>query len=518
MARERIPVRKIREVLRLVHECRLSQREAAAAVRVAPSTVQDYLKRADAAGLGWPLPEDLGDERLEVLLFRRDETRQVRGMRSPEWQTVYAEKRKKGVTLQLLWQEYRASNPDGYSYSRFCELYARWAKRLNPTMRLDHRAGERAYVDYAGVTLPYVDAETGEARDATVFVAVLGASSYTYAEAQTSQDLTSWLWGHVGAFEFWGGVPAVVVIDNLKSGVQSPCRYEPTVNDSYHELAVHYGVAVIPARVRHPRDKSKAESAVQSVERWVIAALRKDHLVGLAGANRAIRQRLDWMNDRPMRDFGRSRRQLFEDLDRPALQPLPRSRFQLALWKKAKVSIDYHVEYDRHYYSVPHGLIHATVDVRATPTTVEIVHRGTRVASHPRSQVHGGHTTRAEHMPESHREYAEWTPARVLRWAGEVGANTARLAAEIMASREHPEQGFRSCMGIVRLSKEYSPERLEMAARRALDHGVLSYKGVRKILDNGLDSLPEEEEPVVSSAPHENLRGSDYYAEGGAPC
>jgi len=423
------------------------------------------------------------------------------------------------VTLELLWKEYRDGKPDAYSYSRFCELYRAWKKKLHPTMRLDHKAGERAFIDYAGLTLSYFDIDTGEQREASVFVAALGASSYTYAEAQASQELSNWLLGHVRAFEYWSGVPELAVVDNLRSGVTSPCRYEPDVNPAYHDLAVHYGVAVLPARVLHPRDKPKAETAVQVVERWLMAPLRHERLVGLGAVNKALWERLVWLNGREMKHIGKSRRELFEELDQPALKPLPPTPFELGMWKIAKVAIDYHVQYDHHYYSVPYELIHETVDVRATDTVVEVFRKGVRMTSHARSRVRGGHTTLAEHMPKSHRQYLEWTPERVARWAGKIGPNTEQLAAEVMASREHPEQGFRSCLGIVRLSKDYPAERMEAAARRALDHGVLSYKGVKKILANGLDGLPAEEEPAPPPVGcHENLRGSSYYSEGGDAC
>jgi len=512
MAMERIPVRKIKETLRLRHVCKLSQREIAGAVRVAPSTVSDYLTRANAAGLSWPLPEGIDDDALERLLFVQPEHPAAEVMVLPDWTDVRAELCKKGVTRQLLWQEYIDEHADGYSYSRFCELYREWAKQLKPTMRLDHEAGKRAYIDFPGLTMPYIDPETRKVLTASVFVAVLAASDYTYCEAVKGEDLVSWIGGHERAFEDWGGVPEIVVPDNLRSGVTSPCRYEPDVNPTYYEFAVHCGVAVIPARVRKPRDKSKAEVGVQVVERWVMAPLRHELCVGLAALNAAMRKRREALNDRIMVHLGKSRRQLFEEIDRPALKPLPARPFEMGTWQTVRVAIDYHVRFDWHYYSVPYELIHQEVEVRATLRAVEVFHKSLRVASHLRSKVRGGHTTLPEHMPESHRKYLEWTPEHVLKCAQDVGPLTTQLVKEIMSAAEHPEQGHRSSLGILSLARRYPQERLEAAARRALHYGLLSYKGVRKILESGLDGVAIEEEPSPSPAPpHDNVRGAEYY-------
>lgn len=514
MAMERIPVRKIKETLRLRHACKLSQREVAGAVRVAPSTVSDYLKRAKTAGLSWPLPEGLDDDALERLLFVQSEHPAGEVIPVPDWRKVRAELSGQGVTRQLVWQEYIDEHADGYSYSRFCELYREWAKHLKPTMRFDHKAGERAYIDYPGLTMSYIDPETREVRAASLFVAVLAASDYTYCEAVRGEDLVSWIGGHERAFQDWDGVPAIVVPDNLKAGVTSPCRYEPDVNPTYHEFAVHYGVAVIPARVRKPRDKSKAEAGVQVVERWVMAPLRNELFVGLAALNEAIRKRREALNDRVMIHLGKSRRQLFEEIDRPALKPLPAKPFEMGTWQTVRVAIDYHVRFDWHYYSVPHALIHQEVDVRATRRVVEVFHKSVRVASHLRSEVRGGHTTLPEHMPESHRKYLEWTPEHAVKCAQNVGPLTTQLVEAMMAAAEHPEQGLRSSQGILSLARRYPHERLESAAQRALHYGLLSYKGVRNILESGLDSVAIEQEPSPSPAPpHENVRGAEYYEE-----
>jgi len=372
MAQERLSMRKIREVLRLKWDCDLSNRAIARSCRIAHSTVNEYIRRAEEAGLSWPLPEGLDEDRLSQLLFPTRPRSGSREIPVPDWTEIHTELKKKSVTLRLLWVEYREDHPDGYGYSQFCLLYGEWAKRLHPSMRLRHKAGEKLFVDYAGQTVPIIDPDTGEVRQAQIFVATLGASNYTYAEAQWSQELPNWIGGHVRAFAFLDGVPEVVVPDNLKAGVKHPCRYEPDLNPTYQDLANHYGIAVLPTRVRKPKDKSKVEVAVLVVERWILARLRNRKFFSLAELNQAIRQLLEELNNRPMRHLGQSRKELFQSLDQPALKPLPATPYEFAVWKKARVNIDYHVEFDKHFYSVPYSHIGKVLDVRSTGTSVEI--------------------------------------------------------------------------------------------------------------------------------------------------
>jgi len=507
-------VRKIKEILRLKWEMGLSNRVVARSCRTSHSTVGEYVKRAEIAGLKWPLPEELDDDRLYELLFPRAEKTENQTIPQPDWNEVHAELSKKGVTLKLLWMEYLDANPSGYGYSQFCDLYRKWSKKLNPTMRLNHKAGEKLFVDYAGQTMPVVDPETGEIREAEIFVAVLGASSYTYAEAQWNQDLPNWVKGHVRTFEYIGGVPEVVVPDNLKSGVTKPCRYEPGVNVTYQEMAEHYGVAVVPARVRKPRDKAKAETGVQNVERWVLARLRNQRFFSLAALNRAMRKCLEELNDKKMEHLGKSRRELFESLERQALKPLPASSYEYAVWKKARVSIDYHIEFEKHYYSVPHTLLHQYVHSRVTERTIEIFFKNKRVALHPRSKARGKHSTIKEHMPPSHKYYSDWSPERFIRWAEKTGPDTARLIQAVLNTRSHPEQAFRACMGILTFSDKHGADRLEAACRYALAHEVHTYRGIKNILENQLDKADQGEEEAIQPTllpPHANIRGKDYY-------
>jgi transposase len=507
-------MRNTREILRLRWGLKRSLRETAASVGVGASTVHDVLVRAKLAELGWPLPAEMDDAALEARLYPpvrgRDLERPL-----PDFVALYRELKRRGVTLELLWQEYRQQHPeDGYGYSRFCDRYRQWRGQLDVVMRQEHRAGEKLFVDYAGCGVPIVDRTTGEITEYPVFVAALGASSFTYAEVCAGQDTRSWIEAHCHTYEFIGGVPTVTVPDNLKAGVIKPDFYEPELNPGYREMAEHYGTTIIPARVRRPRDKAKVENAVLQVERWVLAPLRQQTFFSVAEANHAIRTRLDWLNDRPFSALNGSRRSLWLELDRPALQALPTRRFERAEWKcNVGVNIDYHVEFDHHYYSVPYPLVQQRVDVRATTTLIELFHKGRRVASHCRSFIRGRFTTDPAHRPASHRRYAEWSPTRLIRWAETIGPETGALVGEILARKPHPEQGFRSCLGIIRLGRRYTPERLERACGRARMLTVPSYRSVESILKHGLDQqpLPTPPSPPAPPVTHENVRGADYY-------
>ena len=512
MPRPRSTMRKIREILRLVIGEGLSRRQAAAATGSPYSTIADHLARAQRAGLGWPLPEDMDDAALEARLFAKAEAPPSASRPLPDWALVHHELRRKGVTLQLLWLEYKERFPDGYQYTQFCRYYRTWQGRLDLVMRQEHHAGEKLFVDFSGMTIPIVDPGTGEVWQAELFVAVLGASNYTYAEALPSQELPHWISAHVHAFTFLGGCPRIVVPDNLRSGVSQPHRYEPEINRTYEEMAAHYGCAVIPARSGKPKDKAKAEQGVLLAERWILAALRQRTFFSLAEANAAIAERLRWLNERPFKKLPGSRRELFESLDGPALRPLPARPYEYAAWKTAKVNIDYHVEVDRHWYSVPYQLVGQHCDIRVTATVVEVLHRGRRVASHRRSADQGRFTTESAHMPEAHRRHAAWTPGRIVAWAERSGPATGTLVTEIMASRPHPEQGFRSCLGIMRLGRRYGDDRLEAAATRALAICAHSYRSVESILKAGLDGQPlPGDEPAMTIGDHANVRGPAYY-------
>lgn len=504
-------MRKIMEALRL-RAAGLSTRKIAASLSIGQSTVAEYLKRADRAGLSWPLPAGASDAELERWLFAPTGGETRSGLASPAWPAVHRELRRKGVTLSLVWEEYRAAHPDdGYGYSRFCELYRRWEGRLSPSMRQHHVAGERVFVDYAGDTLDIVDGETGAVRAAQIFVGVLGASNYTYAETSWTQGLPDWLGAHGRMLAFFGGVPEQLVCDNLKAGVTKACFHEPRINRSYAEMAAHYDAAVIPARPFKPRDKAKAEAGVLVVQRWILARLRKRRLFSLAEANAAIRELLDALNARVTRHLGASRRDLFEQLDGPALKPLPIEPYEYAEWMERRAGLDYHVEVEKHYYSVPYQLLKKTLWVRLTARTVEVFHDGRRVASHVRASGERRHTTVAAHMPASHRRYAGLTPAELRARAGAVGPETAALVELILQAKPHPEQGFRACIGIVRLARSHGDEALEAACRRAQEIGGLSYSSVRSILQNNLHRRRPPETAEGPAITHPNIRGASYF-------
>ena len=510
MAYKRLSMRKIREILRLCHELKLGKKLIAKACSVSPSTVVDYVRKAEAAGLSWPLPEDLDDSALEALLFPLESPR-TPDRPLPVMAELRLDLQTKGVTLMLLWQEYKERYPEGYQYSQFCDIYRRWTKTLDLSLRQEYLAGEKMFIDFAGKTIPITNRYTGEITEAEIFVAVLGASNYTYAVAVESQNLPSWIGSHIRAFEYFGGVSALLIPDNLKSGVTKACRYEPELNPTYLEMCQHYGTVAMPARAGKPRDKAKVEAGVLLVTRWITAALRHRTFFSITELNVAIRELLERLNNRKFKKLDSSRRQLFEAIDRPALKPLPVERYQYAEWKKATVNIDYHIEVERHFYSVPYQLVRQKVDVRITFDAICVLFKGKRITSHPRSYYKGKFTTITEHMPKSHQGYREWTPSRLISWAEKTGPSTSKLIETIMTTRPHPQQGFRSCLGIMTLGKKYTNERLEAASHRALTIRSYSYRSIRAILESGLDKVAAETKEVMPAIEHDNIRGQQYY-------
>jgi len=514
MAAPRLLMRRLRDILRLKYDAGLTHRAIAQACAVGLGTVSSVLARATAAGLAWPLPDGLDDGALEARLFARPADRPGRDPALPTWSELHQELKRPGVTLQLLWREYRATHPTGYAYSQFCERYRRWARVLKPSMRQVHRAGEKLFVDFSGKRPSLVDATTGELVPVELFVGVLGASGLIYAEATRSQDLPCWIGAHVQMVEYFGGSPAIWVPDNLKSGVTTANYYEPEINRTYVELARHYGAIVLPARAAHPQDKPKVEVSVQIAQRWILAVLRQRTFFTLADLNDAIHTCLDAVNSRPMQSVGVSRRVLFEQLDRPALRPLPPTRYELATWKPCRVNIDYHVEVEHNWYSVPYQLVHAKVEARVTVTTIEVFFTGRRVASHARLTGRGHYATDVAHMPRAHRAHAEWTPSRLIGWADQSGPATGRLVAGILERRPHPEQGYRGCLGLMRLGRVHGLDRLDAACARAERLRSYSYRTVEHILKHQQDRLPlDEPGPARPTLTHENLRGATYYEE-----
>lgn len=511
MPSRRITIRRIKELLRLRYECRLSLERVARAQNLSKGVVAKYLKRAAATGIVWDEVRELDETELATRLQRSAQPR-VSSFAAPEFAWIHQELKKKSVTLQLLWEEYRAQCAGRpYGYTSFCIHYRRWALQLKRSMRQVHRAGEKLFVDYAGQTVPVLDAITGELRQAQIFVAALGASSYTFACATWTQQSVDWIGSQVNALEFIGGCPECVVSDNPRALIANPDRYEPEVGRAYTEFATHYTIAILPARPRKPQDKAAVESAVGVVSRWILARLRHRQFFSLAELNAAVAGLLTDLNGRPFKKLPGSRRSAFESLDRPALRALPPTAFELAQWKKARVSIDYHVDFERHYYSVPNQLVRAEIELRITARVVECFHHGKRVASHARSTT-PGYSTIAEHMPASHRAHREWSPGRLLHWGAARGSATLAVVRHLLESKPHPEQGYRACLGLMRLSRTYGEPRLEAACVRAVAIRALNYRSVNSILKSGLDRVDLPTPTASAELPlHENLRGPNYF-------
>jgi transposase len=506
-------MRKIRDVLRYRNSTELSLDAIARALNISKGVVAKYLKLAADAGLSWPLPADLDDGALERRLYSQASAR-ASAYTEPDYALVHQELKRKGVTLTLLWEEYRASvGSAAFQYTAFCTHYNAWASKLKRSMRQTHRAGEKLFADYAGPTMPIIDADTGEIRPASLFVAVLGASSYTFACATPGQTQVDWLTGLDRALRFIGGVPELIVPDNPRALVTVANRYEPELNRATVEFAAHYGTVILPARPRKPQDKAKVEVGVQVVERWIMARLRHRQFFSVAELDAAVTELLPALNHRPFKKLPGCRTDAFEKLDAPYLRALPATRFVLADWKRASVNIDYHVEYDGRYYSVPHALVRQEVELRITPSMIEVLAKGRRVASHPKHPHKGGYSTIPDHMPAAHRAHADWSPGRLMNWAASVGPATGELVKRLLLEKPHPEQGYRSCLGLMRLARTAGRERMEAACIRALAIGTHRYRSVASILEKGLDR-----QPVTGSAQaeltlpdHANVRGPDYY-------
>jgi len=518
MPAERTSMRIIKDVLRLKFDARLSQRQISRSLNIGLGTVSLHLNRAKEANLKWPLPTDMDDASLERALFPRQIQTAREGYVEPDYANMHKELKRKGVTKQLLWEEYKQIHgKNSYQYSQYCQRYRDWVLTLKRSMRQVHKAGEKLFIDYCGPTIPIVNPDTGEVCNAQIFVATWGASNYTYAEATRSQTKSDWLQSHVNAFEFFGGTPDILVPDNLKSAVTKACRYEPVINESYQHLARHYKTVVIPARPYKPKDKAKAENAVLVVERWIMARLRHITFFTLADLNQHIRFLLDDLNSRPFKKLPGSRQSQFELLDKPAMGALPSQRYQYMEFKLARVNIDYHLEYDKHFYSVPHHLVKHQVEVRATRDSIAVFFKGKSVALHVRSRCQGAFTTDSSHMPTAHRKHEQWSPGRLLNWASDIGPNVTRMVNSMLTHKAHPEQAYRACLGLLNLSRKYEAQRLDRACSRALTIGSPHLSSVKSILKKGIDQIeleidkPRSQTDETGCGDHNNIRGSQYY-------
>jgi len=515
MPAARTPMRQVREILRMKHEAGLPVREIVRRTGIPRRTVRELLERCAARGLGWPIAPEVSEAELEGLMFKEAGAKAGgRRRHEPDWRLVHKELKRKHVTLQILWDEYIEQHPEGYRYSRFCEIYREWEAKLSLSMRQTYLGGEKLFVDYAGDTVAVIiDRHTGETRPAHIFVAVIGASSLTYAEATWTEGLADWLGAHTRAFSFIGGSPKLVVPDNPKVAVIKACFYEPMVNRTYEDMLSHYGTAALPARPRKPKDKAKVEAAVRIVERFLLGRLRNRFFYSLAELNVAIQDELKRLNDVfRIRRLGVTRRALFEEVDRPHLTPLPIEDYVYAEWRIRRANLDYHVDIDGSYYSVPFTHARDQIEARVTARTVELFVKGQRVAAHARLGTCGRHTTVPEHMPSSHRRHAGWTPSRIQAEAEAIGPSTALFCRMVLEHKHHPEQGFRACLGVVRLRKSYGAERLEAACDRALELGARTYASVKSILDHRLDQRPKPKAAADGTViNHPNIRGRRYY-------
>jgi transposase len=508
-------MRRIREALRLHLQAGLSYNEVGRALQLSKSVVGKYVSLARVAGVDWAAAHNLSDEELQARLYRPALPRGSHQL-APDFGVVHQELKRAGVTLMLLWEEYASGNPNAYKYTSFCIKYGEFAKAQKRSMRQVHIAGEKLFVDYAGGTVPIWDATTGEITQAQIFVAALGASSYTFACATPRQTTDDWIGAQVLALEFFGGTTKLIVPDQARALIKTPHRYDPEPNRVYEEFARHYSCAVLAARPGHPQDKPKVEAAVLLVQRWILARLRDRRFFSLGELNKAIAELLIDLNNRPFKKLPGCRRSAFLALDAPALQPLPSQRFVISRWKTAKVNIDYHVEFEGHYYSVPHRLVGAKIDVRVTGQLLECFVSNQRVAGHALSSLgsasHGAFTTAPEHMPASHRAHLQWTPAKLVAWGQRIGVSTAAVVTWQLEHRPHPEQGYRACLGLLALVRRYSAPRLEAACTRAMAIRAPNLRSVTNILKSGLDRqstlFAGPDNPIVE---HDNVRGPDYY-------
>lgn len=502
-------MRKIKEVLRLGYENKVSMNKIAQCSQVGRRTVQEYFRRFRVSKLPWPLPVEINDEALERMLFPENCGKPTR-KEALNYEYLFQEMKKPNVTLSVLWEEYKQEYPDGYQYSQFCDLYRKYMKTLNYSMRQEHKAGEKTFVDF-GTGLNLVDPKTGGLIPTQLFVSVWGASNYAFATAVLGEDLANWIGANVSALEYYNCCPKAIVPDNLKSGVAKACRYEPAINPTYAEFAEHYGVVIFPARPYRPKDKAKVENGVRLAKRWILAKLRNQAFFSLSELNEAIRKLLEVLNNKLMKRIKKSRKEMFEVLDKPNAQPLPDKRYEFAEWKTVRVSIDYHVCFDDHFYSVPYTLIHQELEVRATRNIIEVFKKGQRVCSHQRMYCRHKYTTLIEHMPKAHQQHAEWTPGRIIEWAGKYGPSVKELVEQIIGSRKLPEQAYRSCLGIIRLENRFSAERLNNACQRALEYRIATYPGVKNILVHDLDKAKRSQMAKMPIIQHENIRGAEYF-------
>ncbi len=514
--KRRLSVRKIKEISRLYLKLGFSIQAIAGSCKISTSTAHTYVNKLKKLNLSYEEIINMNEGKLHNLFFPENK-KKAANRPVPDFEYLATEMKKKGVTLQLLYEEYIDENPSGYSKSWFYEMYRKHVKRLQPTMRFNHKAAEKMFEDFSGDKLSYTDPTTGKQIEVELFVSVLGASSYIFAYVVANQNIENFTECNVKAFEYYAGVPECIVIDNLKAGVTSACYYDPDINRTFADLAEHYNTAVLPARPYKAKDKAKVENAVLQAQRRIIAVLRNMTFFSLWELREAVREATEKLNKRPMTLTGKSRYELYMEIERSQLKPLPQDRFTIYKWKKGKIHIDYHLQVEKSYYSVPYTLIGQQVEARYNNKIVEIFHEDKgirkRAASHKRSHRKGEFVTDKLHMPHEHRQYLEWTPQRMKQWGRKIGENTKILMEKMIESKKVPEYAFRGCLGVIRLSRMYSPQRVENACRRALSVNSYNYRSVKSILQKGLDKLNYNKMEEFKIIQHDNIRGKEYYRE-----
>jgi transposase len=505
---------KVREIIRLKHQCNLSERAISRALNLSRPVISQYLRDIASSGLSYDEIQRMDDDSLTEILTGGNNSKSERYVQLTKQFDYFAKELKRtGVTLQRLWDEYRAENPDGYSYTQFCYHFQLWRSTSELTMHLDHKAGDKMFADFTGKKLSFVDRQTGEVKEVEVFVATLPASQLTYVEATESQQKHDWIMVNQNALHFIGGVPKALVPDNLKSAVHKANFYEPDINPEYFDFARHYQTVILPARPNRPRDKALVEGAVRIVYAWIFAALRNRIFHSLKELNLAIREQLAIYNDKPMQKLNISRRDLFEQTEKATLQPLPPEKYTRKEFKRYRVYFNYHIHLteDKHYYSVPYRYRGKYVLVIYTESVVEIFYNNQRIAFHKRDRTPNGYSTVKEHMPSHHKAYSEWNPQRLIDWAQNVGEHVQAVIEYILAHKKHPEQGYRVCLGILNLAKKYDKERLNKACQKAIYYQHYSLKGIENILKNRLEDHQQESFPLLPM--HTNIRGNQYYQQ-----
>lgn len=516
MAGRRVKVRFIRQILTYRLDTGISAEQTARALKVSKGTVINTVKRFSQSGLPWPLPSDLSDSVLENRLYPPLHGTDVADSALPSQSYIEQELAKKHVTLQCLYDEYTASTSTPISRASFYR-YCRKQRHPAPSMAVEHRGGDLVYVDYSGDGLFYTDARSGERHDVELFCCCWGLSSFSYAEATESQKKRDFTQSHVRGFRYFGVIPHGLVPDNLKSAVTRACPFDPVINPLYAQMGQHYGIAILPARVRKPKDKAKIESGVLHIQRFILARLRNRQFFSLAQVNAAIRELLDEFNDRPMKDYGyQSRRERFERLDRPHAQALPRDPFRITDVKhEVLVGKNYHVRYADRFYSVPFEYVGKRVTIRRSGGMVEIIYDNQQLARHLYSHRKFGYSTKAEHMPKAHQFVKGLTPGWLIAQAAEIGENTVAALSTIMRRSEHVQQGFNAALGVLRLAKAFTPQRLEAACSRCIHYNTVNYRSLKAVLSQNLEKQPlpgkerNSNSADTSTLVHENLR-RDY--------